>query len=358
MDIWRSTADQRLGSLSTCLVAQQALRALELLHAHGIVHRDIKPENFMCGVSHRKQHVYLIDFGMAAEYFTSGKHVPFSDITGFSGNLRYASINAHRLYKQSRRDDLEALGHMLRFLLRGSLPWSGIPARSWKEQNQKVMMKKEATPLAELASGHPSAFKDYLEYCRGLRYSSRPDYARLQNLFAGLRSDFGAKEGRHIEDTDLEWIKSADRPYCLPLEQHRELPQPEDAQQLSQREHQQPQQQQQQQHQLQQQQQQQQQHLQRCSSPRQMQQQQQQQQQQQFHAAQHQHSNSSSSQRQLQMQQQRGCIGWTDKLKTSGNTHSSLMASAHRLDPRAWGRLCGGRVGVAEPGATYAVPAM
>lgn len=294
MDIWRATSEQRLSAKTTCLIAEQALRTLELLHAHGIVHRDIKPENFMTGVGARKHHLYLIDFGMSAEYFSNGRHVQYSDIAGFSGNLRYASINAHRLCRQSRRDDLEALGHMLHFFLRGSLPWSGIPARNWKEQNRKVMEKKESTPLSELTASHPIAFKDYLEQCRGLRYSSRPDYLKLRHGFLELRQMLSNKEGRLIEDCDAEWVKSSDKPQCIPLQPYKAVLQPDD------------------------------QHPQRGDS--------------------------------------RGSPGWTEKLRGvsggTGSTQSSLMASAHRLTPPSWGRLCGGRLTATDPGNAYAVPAM
>lgn len=129
------------------------------------------------------------------------------------GTARYASINAHRGYEQSRRDDLEAIGHMLFYFIRGSLPWSGLAAKTQEEKYRKICEKKEETSLDELCAGFPDAFKIYLRMARGLEFKERPDYQGLRKLFRDVRNSCGPG----IEDHDFQWLEGKDLGQLVPL---------------------------------------------------------------------------------------------------------------------------------------------
>jgi casein kinase 1 len=60
--------------------------------------------------------------------------------------------------EQSRRDDLEALGHVFFYFLRGGLPWQGLKAATNKQKYEKIGEKKQTTPIPELVESYPRAY--------------------------------------------------------------------------------------------------------------------------------------------------------------------------------------------------------
>ena len=170
--------------LTTVMVVDQMLSRIEFIHSRNFIHRDVKPDNFLMGKGSKKHQVYAIDFGLAKRYRDprTGLHIPYKDGKSLTGTARYASVNTHLGIEQSRRDDIEGLGYILVYFMRGNLPWQGLKARTVKEKYEKIKEKKISTSLEVLCQGFPDEFKTFIQYARDLKFEDRPDYSYLKNL--------------------------------------------------------------------------------------------------------------------------------------------------------------------------------
>jgi serine/threonine protein kinase len=134
---------------TTCMLADSMISRMETMHAANYIHRDIKPDNFLIGTGRTQNTVYVIDFGLSKRYIDpkSGMHIKYDDTKSLTGTARYASTNAHRGLEQSRRDDLESIGMVLVYFLKGVLPWQGLAGDNKKAKYDRIKECKINTTM-------------------------------------------------------------------------------------------------------------------------------------------------------------------------------------------------------------------
>ena len=196
---------KRFTIATVCLLALQILNRIENLHKHHFIHRDIKPENFLIGTENKSNIVYLVDFGLSKRYKNpkNHQHIPYREGRFLTGTARYVSINTHLGIEQSRRDDLESIGYVLVFFLKGSLPWQGL--KTGTDKYTRIMEKKLQIPTEILCYGLPDEISIYLNYCKSLRFEDRPDYDYLRGLFIKLLGSCSVLYGITKENLKFDW---------------------------------------------------------------------------------------------------------------------------------------------------------
>ena len=190
-----------------CIIAIQILDRLEFIHSRFILHRDIKPTNFLLDKKNEST-IYLIDFGVAKKFRSSNtkKHIKYENIRRLTGTPEFSSLNATSGYSQSRRDELESLGYMLIYLIKGKLPWIIEKKETIEQKIKEIKNIKKNTPASLLCENLPEEFAEYINYTKQLKFEQDPDYEYLRNLFKKimLKNNF-------ILDMKFSWMEIEDK---------------------------------------------------------------------------------------------------------------------------------------------------
>ncbi|MBN1550929.1 serine/threonine protein kinase, partial [bacterium] len=125
---------ERLTKLTTVVI--QILDALQYLHSRRIVHRDLKPANL---IMTDREHVKLLDFGLAINPFEKGK--PSNSIGGTAGYFAPEQIQSKQA---DPRSDLYAVGVCIYQCLCGIHPF-GLD-NDWQTLLNKQLTNKFALP--------------------------------------------------------------------------------------------------------------------------------------------------------------------------------------------------------------------
>ena len=138
----------------------------------------------MLGLGDASHTIYMVDFGLTRLVIDpkTGEHIPFKTDKNLVGTCRFVSLNAHKGYELSRRDDLISLGYVMINLFKGSLPWQDIDTRRPSARYRRLGRAKAKVSNAQLCAGCPQQFLTYMDTVTNLEFSQSPDFNALKAL--------------------------------------------------------------------------------------------------------------------------------------------------------------------------------
>ena len=186
-----------------CMIAMQIMDRIQYIHEKNILHQDIKPANFLVG-NPDDSIIYVIDYGMSKKYRSSqtGRHISVAKKKKFTGSFNFSSINSMKGLELSRRDDMESIGYMLIFLIKGELPWSSYEFGAMNERYSLIYRTKANISNEELCKGLPIEFCYYMKYVKSLKFEEEPNYRYLKYLFLSILD-----KNEEKNDLRFSWIK-------------------------------------------------------------------------------------------------------------------------------------------------------
>ena len=184
------------------MIAIQILERIKIIHSKNVIHCNINIDNLYIDFPHFNNIIYLSGFNTAIKLDNN-----FNKNRNFfhKKNLIFASLNSMKGIKLSKKDDLENLGYILIYLLKGGLPWELIDYNlnfNEKEKIRKIYQIKKYISLENLCEEMPDELKLFINYIKELKAKDEIDYNYCFNLFYNL-----FKKNNIINDGIFSWYQ-------------------------------------------------------------------------------------------------------------------------------------------------------
>ena len=187
------------------IIAIQILERIKYIHSKNIIHCNINPDNLFIDFSRFDNVIYLTGFDHAIKYNNINNKRIFDRniLNSNSSSLIFSSLNIMKGNFINKKDDLESLGYILLFLLKGELPWEYI-ANDLNERDKirKIYQLKKYYSLDLLCDKIPEEFKLFIIYIKKLKVKEEIDYNYCFHLFYTI-----FKNNNIINDGIFSWYQ-------------------------------------------------------------------------------------------------------------------------------------------------------